>query len=88
MTRPSYAETAPVMSHHQSGETDYCPRPKGVWLDRRELEKPTHRSAAPPPAAAGGGATRSRPEFSDSEHDCGRSLLGCDKRSVGGNPFN
>jgi Zn-finger nucleic acid-binding protein len=36
-----------VMSERQNVETDYCPRCRGVWLDRGELDKIIERSAAP-----------------------------------------
>jgi Zn-finger nucleic acid-binding protein len=45
-----------VMSERQGVEIDYCPRCRGVWLDRGELDKILERSAAelppqaPPPA--------------------------------------
>ena len=40
-----------VMSDRQGVEIDYCPRCRGVWLDRGELDKILERSAAfaPPP---------------------------------------
>lgn len=41
-----------VMSERQGVEIDYCPRCRGVWLDRGELEKIVDRAArelAPPP---------------------------------------
>ena len=44
-----------VMSERQGIEIDYCPRCRGVWLDRGELDKIIERSAAEivaaPPAA-------------------------------------
>ena len=43
-----------VMSERQGVEIDYCPRCRGVWLDRGELDKILERSAAemvPPPPA-------------------------------------
>lgn len=53
-----------VMSERQGVEIDYCPRCRGVWLDRGELDKIIERSAvetiqparqaAPPPPPAGG----------------------------------
>lgn len=65
-----------VMSERQNIEIDYCPRCRGVWLDRGELDKIIERSAAgaaPPRAAdppAGGHAPR--PGFGGgygSDHD-------------------
>ena len=35
-----------VMSERQGVEIDYCPRCRGVWLDRGELDKILERSAA------------------------------------------
>ena len=53
-----------VMSERQGIEIDYCPKCRGVWLDRGELDKIIERSAgeevrsaqqpsAPPPASQG-----------------------------------
>ena len=44
-----------VMSERQNIEIDYCPKCRGVWLDRGELDKIIERSAeeaAPPPRQA------------------------------------
>jgi len=46
-----------VMSDRQGIEIDYCPKCRGVWLDRGELDKIIERSAAyeaqsPSPQAA------------------------------------
>jgi len=41
-----------VMTDRQGVEIDYCPKCRGVWLDRGELDKIIERStpaAAPPP---------------------------------------
>ena len=35
-----------VMSERHGVEIDYCPRCRGVWLDRGELDKILERSAA------------------------------------------
>ena len=35
-----------VMSERQGVEIDYCPKCRGVWLDRGELDKILERSAA------------------------------------------
>lgn len=40
-----------VMSERSGIEIDYCPKCRGVWLDRGELDKIIER-AAPPAAAA------------------------------------
>lgn len=45
--------TALVISDRSGVEIDYCPKCRGVWLDRGELDKIIERSAsyaaAPPP---------------------------------------
>ena len=46
-----------VMSERQGVEIDYCPRCRGVWLDRGELDKILERSAAELGAAAQGAAS-------------------------------
>ena len=38
-----------VMSERQGIEIDYCPRCRGVWLDRGELDKIIERSAPAAP---------------------------------------
>ena len=38
------------MSDRQGIEIDYCPKCRGVWLDRGELDKIIERSAAAAPA--------------------------------------
>ncbi|MBP7241850.1 zf-TFIIB domain-containing protein [Amaricoccus sp.] len=37
-----------VMSDRSGVEIDYCPKCRGVWLDRGELDKIIDRSAAAP----------------------------------------
>lgn len=38
-----------VMTERQGIEIDYCPKCRGVWLDRGELDKIIDRSAAASP---------------------------------------
>ena len=38
-----------VIAERKGVEIDYCPKCRGVWLDRGELEKIIDRSVAPPP---------------------------------------
>lgn len=48
---PICPETALVLADRQGIEIDYCPKCRGVWLDRGELDKIIERStaiAAPP----------------------------------------
>jgi uncharacterized protein len=40
-----------VMTDRQGIEIDYCPKCRGVWLDRGELDKIIDRAAAVAPAA-------------------------------------
>jgi hypothetical protein len=55
MKCPNCNETL-VMADRQGIEIDYCPKCRGVWLDRGELDKIVERSAdysptpIPPPA--------------------------------------
>jgi Zn-finger nucleic acid-binding protein len=59
MKCPICADTDLVMTERQGVEIDYCPKCRGVWLDRGELDKIIERSqppagepqAAPPPAS-------------------------------------
>lgn len=41
-----------VMTERSGVEIDYCPKCRGVWLDRGELDKILDRSPAPAPAPA------------------------------------
>lgn len=41
-----------VMTDRQGIEIDYCPKCRGVWLDRGELDKLIERSASAQPASA------------------------------------
>lgn len=40
-------QTELVMSDRQGVEIDYCPKCRGVWLDRGELDKIIDRAASP-----------------------------------------
>ena len=44
MQCPVCAETQLVMTSRQDIEIDYCPKCRGVWLDRGELDKIIERS--------------------------------------------
>lgn len=53
MQCPNDGETL-LMSNRQGVEIDYCPKCRGVWLDRGELDKIIEREAqevAPPQAS-------------------------------------
>jgi uncharacterized protein len=43
-----------VMADRQGIEIDYCPKCRGVWLDRGELDKLIERSFNPPSQGHGG----------------------------------
>ena len=58
-----------VMTERQGIEIDYCPKCRGVWLDRGELDKVIERNAAsegvmaaPPPRQA-----RHRKDYDDDD---------------------
>ncbi len=42
-------QTELVMSDRNDVEIDYCPKCRGVWLDRGELDKIIDRASVPPP---------------------------------------
>ncbi|HSA79749.1 MAG TPA: zf-TFIIB domain-containing protein [Geminicoccaceae bacterium] len=70
-------DTELVMAERQGIEIDYCPKCRGVWLDRGELDKIIERSApeAPqqhPAASSGYG----REPYGDPRHRKRKSLLG------------
>ena len=89
MQCPHCTETALVMSDRQGVEIDYCPKCRGVWLDRGELDKLIERSATmAPPAQAGNGAARSQPQFADSDYEQGRGSHGGRKKSWLSNIFD
>jgi hypothetical protein len=51
MKCPLCAEPDLVMSERQGIEIDYCPKCRGVWLDRGELDKLIERSPDGPARA-------------------------------------
>jgi uncharacterized protein len=59
------------MAERQGVEIDYCPRCRGVWLDRNELDKIIDRSVGllQPPAREGGPRYREEPYRPYAEHD-------------------
>lgn len=63
-----------VMSDRQGIEIDYCPKCRGVWLDRGELDKIIERSlvtapVAPPPANPSDGGRGDAPARGGHGHD-------------------
>lgn len=79
-----------VMTDRQGIEIDYCPKCRGIWLDRGELDKLIERSAAsappqpvvapqqPPPDyyAPSQPLDRNRSQQDDPRHKKKKSLLG------------
>ena len=62
------------MADRQGIEIDYCPKCRGVWLDRGELDKLIERSTA---FAGGGGPPPGRPD--DRDRDRGRGYEDSDR---------
>lgn len=52
MNCPVCPDTQLQMTERQGVEIDYCPKCRGVWLDRGELDKIIDRGAAEQPSAA------------------------------------
>ena len=52
MQCPVCTETQLVMTSRQDIEIDYCPKCRGVWLDRGELDKIIERSQREQPVVA------------------------------------
>jgi Zn-finger nucleic acid-binding protein len=60
------------MADRSGVEIDYCPKCRGVWLDRGELDKVIERSAAPAPQnrSSGYGERREDRDYrSDRDYD-------------------
>jgi Zn-finger nucleic acid-binding protein len=71
MKCPACTEPDLVMTDRQGVEIDYCPKCRGVWLDRGELEKIIERSAfnsAPQAAPEYSGDHRGHSKY-DEHHD-------------------
>ena len=81
MQCPTCTDTALAMSDRQGVGIDYCPKCRGVWLDRGELDKLIERSASMAPAPADSPAARSQPPFADSDYEHGRAPQDNRKRS-------
>ncbi len=69
-----------TMSERQGIEIDYCPKCRGVWLDRGELDKLVERSATREQEAARAGPQawereRGHPEKSYKDHHRRKSWL-------------
>lgn len=62
MKCPIDTDTDLQMSERQGIEIDYCPKCRGVWLDRGEIDKIVERSATTAPAEYDDYQNRSRSE--------------------------
>lgn len=59
-----------VMTDRGGVEIDYCPKCRGVWLDRGELDKIIERSEGPAPAPrASAPPPPQQPHYRDQGHD-------------------
>ena len=81
MKCPTCSDTALVMAERQGVEIDYCPKCRGVWLDRGELDKLVERAATVAPAAERTVAGRSQPDFVDSDYRGARGRHGGQRKS-------
>ena len=54
-----------VMTERQGVEIDYCPRCRGVWLDRGELDKLIDRDSERDDSVRAGGGGRDRYDDDD-----------------------
>lgn len=69
MKCPTCTDIALVMTDRQGVEIDYCPKCRGVWLDRGELDKLIDRAGQAVAASpAYPQPTARRPDFADSDH--------------------
>ena len=57
-----------VMSERQGIEIDYCPKCRGVWLDRGELDKIIERSGGDDDAPRAARAEERPRSYSDDHH--------------------
>lgn len=65
-----------TMSERQGIEIDYCPKCRGVWLDRGELDKIIERSVredGPAPEGVRGAAEQRQPYPDQGRYDSGYS---------------
>jgi uncharacterized protein len=81
MLCPVDADTELVMSERQGVEIDYCPKCRGIWLDRGELDKILDRAVpvavpvqpvVPAQTAPVASSQRPEPRYADPRYDRGR----------------
>ncbi len=84
MQCPVCQEVTLVMADRQGIEVDYCPRCRGVWLDRGELDKIIERTTAQSGQWEAASRQPYRPESPDyprhREYDDDRNYRGDDYR--------
>ena len=68
MNCPSCNETL-LMSVRNQVEIDYCPKCRGIWLDRGELDKIIEQSENAYPSAPDRGATHIDRRYDDRRYD-------------------
>ena len=66
MKCPTCPDAALAMTDRQGIEIDYCPKCRGVWLDRGELDKLLERAAVP--ESRRDTAARTNRDIEDSDH--------------------
>ncbi len=73
MKCPRCTEADLVMADRQGVEIDYCPKCRGVWLDRGELDKIVERSMAdlPSPGVRGRSYDYEHDHHDDDHHGNG-----------------
>ena len=75
MTQPSAGLPCPacrvdlVMSERNGVEIDYCPKCRGVWLDRGELDKILERAANEMPGGPSSAPAAPAPQRGFERHD-------------------
>ncbi len=72
-----------MMTERQGTEIDYCPKCRGVWLDRGELDKIIEKSTATEAPRVAGGGDRGY----DRDRDRPRSDSYRDDRNQQGRPY-
>jgi Zn-finger nucleic acid-binding protein len=65
MNCPTCRDTILVMAERQGTEIDYCPKCRGIWLDRGKLDKILERSAPERQTTS----TPSREAYPEKHHD-------------------
>ncbi len=68
MNCPVCPDVSLVMADRQGIEIDYCPKCRGVWLDRGELDKIIERSSRQEEPPAWSDPRTPRPYWDDDDH--------------------